>query len=564
MDKEGNGVSSWPQEMISESKRLPQPPSWHPYEWSYAAEGGKHAIFRYSGSDCNFSGHVLRFVKRDLVKISSSVGRRNDATSSASTCKVVEMMEETPSPSQTFQRNIMQPILGSYLDLARVVWLPASYCELLHDGAVASGSIPPSRLASWKIDSKERGEMDSICSDGVRATLLRDHTQLPPHPSLLPLTSTVVSVEIKPKAGYITASPLVLPIHRCKYNRTRYSIQQELVQKDHVHKGWRRAEGGRRNDRSEDSFVPSRYSPLDLFSGNVSQIRKAAYDLTRNMQNNFRVWCNGKQIFGEYESASDNECKDIINNIHPSECDVSDPKPTLLAVIVEAISTVLDRERMLSNVSSIQQLDVIDGDGAVKVYERLVFLCKGSHLEAQHLLDDAALITREDWALEQGNDNQKILRDSSPYSCPMCKSLDKLLDAIEHFQLYMRKCRQKGSSPDEDVMNASHEKCMELVDELPKEACVYLLQNWLLSLALCDVSFFVTFRTMNCGNDVPEEFQSCQHGGIASFSFQDEGLAPQNMVIHYELKIIDCDPKPASKLRERANVESKFQFATCH
>lgn len=39
----------------------------------------------------------------------------------------------------------------------------------------------------------------------------------------------------------------------------------------------------------------------------------------------------------------------------------------------------------------------------------------------------------------------------------------------------------------------------------------------------------------------------------------DELFPPSHsMVVHYEMKVVDCDPKPARKLRGRKEVESKF------
>ena len=120
---------------------------------------------------------------------------------------------------------------------------------------------------------------------------------------------------------------------------------------------------------------------------------------------------------------------------------------------------------------------------------------------------------------------------------------------------------QTGASPDEEIMNASHVKCIEHVRKLSKQACVFLLQNWLLSLALCDVSVFVTFRfLMDEEHDVMEECQSCDHGGIVSCSVQDDLLHSRAVTVHYEVKIVDCDPKPAKKLRGRTEVERKFQY----
>ena len=166
------------------------------------------------------------------------------------TCKVIEHLDE--STNHCFQRKIVGPLLGGrYLDLSRTVRLPASCCSRLYLQTLVSSSVPLSRLPSWKHDAdSERGSMGTLHNRGVEASLLRDHTQLATRRRLSPratndtmdeTTSAVLSVEIKPKAGYMASSPLVLPAHRCKYYRTRYALQQELMQKGHVKKGWQRS-----------------------------------------------------------------------------------------------------------------------------------------------------------------------------------------------------------------------------------------------------------------------------------------------------------------------------------
>ena len=90
------------------------------------------------------------------------------------------------------------------------------------------------------------------------------------------------------------------------------------------------------------------------------------------------------------------------------------------------------------------------------------------------------------------------------------------------------------------------------------EACIYLLQNWLLSSALCDVSFFVTFQLLSGDGDECQTLDvNGDRGGIVFCSLQNDSRA---VPIRYEVKVVDCDPKPAKKLRGRMNVESKFRF----
>lgn len=584
-------------------------------QWSYVAEGGKHAIFRYSGTDCRFYYHVLRVVKKDLAMVASTFrseslgGLSTDASPtvfpSAATCKIIEYMQE--SASQKFQRRIVQPLLGQcYIDLSREICLPASECSLLYHRALASGLIPPTRLPSWQMDfmGESDASVHSSLHEGVRVSLLRDHTQLPRHPRLHTANNTVISVEIKPKAGYVTSSPLVLPSNRCKYFRTRFSLQQELMQKGHVQKGWQnyginevgKGEQHRLGVRDpktihNENVTPSDYSPLDLFSGNTPQVRKALLDLCCNMQNNFRVFCNGKQICGEYEAPSDGECQIILNDMfhHSGDNDddardqqMTDAESTLLDVIIGIVTTVLDREsRLLSSMLAMQQLDVIDGDGAVIIYERLVHLC-GSNLEAEELLDKASITPSREFSPAEKNASKSDMYSTnmhdwrtgseiiaSPYTFPECESLDELLIEIIQFQTYFRERQQAGS------IDASHIKCIKCVNGLSKEACIYLLQNWLLSSALCDVSFFVTFQLLSSRHpsrhydggegdefqvlDANEECQSRDRGGIVFCSLQNNDS--RAVPIHYEVKVVDCDPKPAKKLRGRMNVvESKFRF----
>lgn len=356
------------------------------------------------------------------------------------------------------------------------------------------------------------------------------------------------------------------------------------MQKGHVRKGWLRSAVAPPGNASTTttihlsnttlttSFTPSNYSPLDLFSnGNNARIQKALNHLSQNMQNNFRVWCNGEQIFGEYTTTSKNDCQQILNDIFPSiDPEMPNPMSTLLEVITKTVSAVLSKESLLSNMLSIQELDVVDVDGAIFIYQRLVGLCGGSHAEAEKALDDASLATRDGVLLGQCDPTftgraSDYLFASSPYEIPKCDvALDKLLDEIVQFQRYLLSKVQEGSSgPDEEIMNASHAKCVAYVSQLSKEACIFLIQNWLLSLALCDVSFFVAFRlltddelaTVDAAN--VEECQACDHGGIALCSMED---GHTTLGVHYEVKIVDCDPKPAKKIRNRGESEDKFKF----
>ncbi len=562
---------------------------WSPSDWLYHAEGGKHAIFRYrrlSAAENSVTGDVvLRIPKHDLAFAYAVFGNASaDDAAIATYHGIPNNASEQETKSFLFQRDVVQPHIGQpYLDLPRSVVMPPMFCVQLYQQAIGSGNIPPSRLQSWQIKSSEKkrtpNNSNSAMNEGIKATLLHDHTTLIKHPRFPDQPKAtqhdVISVEIKPKAGYITISPLVSPKNRCKYNRTRYSLQQELMQGGHVQKGWRKK--ANQNDGNDSSvttqdpkpFTPSNYSPLDLFSGNASQIQTSLKALSNNMQNNFRVFCNGTQIFGEDISPLEDESKGILDtlvqqrtanacNNHHDE-NMMNANTTLLDFITSVVSKILHREKLLKNLLSMQLLDVIDGDGAIRVYDRLVHLCDGSNLKAEELLDKAMLHVDKTLTEKSrlcGNDNLAI----SPYELPNCSILHKLIEEMDN---------NKGiqSQQSENDRNSSHKLCVQLVDQLSQEGCIYLLQNWLLSLAMCDVSFFVTFQCLP-GDDneqcIMEECQSIDNGGILIYygdEKEEEALfGTRTMMIHYEVKVVDCDAKPAKKLRSRRQVEDKFQF----
>ena len=298
------------------------------------------------------------------------------------------------------------------------------------------------------------------------------------------------------------------------------------------------------------------------------------------MQNNYRVFYKGKEIFGQYENPPNNVCEQILHGICPQPWGggkISDPQSLLLDIIAKTVSQILERETLLSNIVSMQKLDVIDGDGAAMIYDRLVYLCKGSNFEAEKLVDEAILAPQDGSGISINGTTSLGL---SPYTINKCdntknanegeRSIDNLLQEICHFRAYLCKNMQKGSCPDEYVMNASHAKCVESVSNLSKKECIFLLQNWLLSLSICDVSLFITFQFFaDQDHTISDSYQSCENGGIMSCLLQGYGPLQGNELsaaigVQYKVKVVDCDPKPARKLGARGEAENKFHFIGMH
>ncbi|KAL3804361.1 hypothetical protein HJC23_011289 [Cyclotella cryptica] len=566
-----------------------------PDDWVYLAEGGKHVIFRHRDEhigrkhgECGtladtttncFYGRVLRIQKSELAMAAqveeASCQRRNDR---------FELKESRDSltSSERFRRLIVGPILGScYLDSPNTLFLPAPFCHRLYQNAISSGDVPSSRLSSWETQQQQVNVNNPQLNE-IKATLLPNHTVMKLHPLFVRTCNdsypTILSVEIKPKAGYLAESPLVLPDHRCKYYHTRYSLQQTLMERGIVKKGWCRqkeqhksVDDGDSDTTTQHNFTRSNYSPLDLFSGNLMQMEGALRELSKNMQNNFCVWCNGSKIFGEYESFPSAKYSEILHDLfrmHPWKQHLSEARSILLDVIVDVVAKILHRETLLENLLCLQLLDVIDGDGAVLVYKRLVSLCNGSHSEAEMAVEQNFIPLDASWSSSSPRRDcgMQDLFACSPYQPPEDTRLRLLLNEIQQFRTHLRYQRQAGFDADEATANTFHSSCVHHVKHLSKESCIYLLSNWLLSLTMCDVSFFVTFYfwEVSDSDDLNEEMliernQTEDISGLFVCKIQNIGTSP-NTMIRYQVKVVDCDPKPAIKLRGRDVVEKNFQF----
>jgi Inositol-pentakisphosphate 2-kinase len=135
------------------------------------------------------------------------------------------------------------------------------------------------------------------------------------------------------------------------------------------------------------------------------------------------------------------------------------------------------------------------------------------------------------------------------------------------------------------------------VNELDRDECVYLLRNWLLSLTMNDLSFFLTLAATDDNSSATEDDNDNDQGPKERTEGPraDGGLPPKIVVVRrqtkdapgiarvetvshgnsrggssiphacrarlkYQIKLIDCDPKPAKKLRDREAKEVPFSL----
>jgi hypothetical protein len=438
------------------------------------------------------------------------------------------------------RRYVVAPSLQTYLDIPQLAYVNQALARALCRQARQSGNIPPHRRPSWHLTREKCDEQRD--RDGPRfrnkPTLLqglwlRDYRQVLQMPAALssrdPFTCTTPSprltVEIKPKAGYTAVSPLVDPLRRVKYRTCRYHL---------LHRG---------------TSSPL-YSPLDLFSRSAPRIRQSLHSLVEAPRNNFRVWLGSQW------------CTEQLSEALPAWMEGS-----TIEQFTHILSQILlNEDAFLRQILCLQKLDVVDSDGAVRVYNRLVqHWLNGSSTRASQLLDHCPNNKNR-----QPADETPMIAPSQRHprltGCPTTLLADlseTSLALVEYLDLVV--ALERCLPDDVKRIDGFHQKAIALVNEMNQDDCLVLLRLWLLSLAMCDLSFFVGMQAYvipdgpKLMDTLPAESllfhsnQTTENPGIAVYR-----LGEKVFHIIYEIKAIDCDQKPARKLGSRGQKEEKL------
>jgi Inositol-pentakisphosphate 2-kinase len=603
---------------------------WDVSEWRYSGEGGKHALFAYYQSPFhknNTKQEVLEWTGRLLrldKKLFRNAGKRLEVEDNNQQTKLVHslpadddagkkkhsdrMRRHSKDDSLMFLREIMKPHFDQYMDLPECVSLSWQFVKDLCRVTLESQPcvVPKARRKDWVATDNDD---ESPQEDFALAWLVpeyRQHTII--SRSLVSASGPCVSVEIKPKAGYIASSPLVEPKHAAKFTKSRFVLLQALDRLGYsgmVPRGWKDTSDGSEKEEmfSLSSTKTSSYDPMDLFSGDTSRIQQAIHAMWECPQNNFKLWFSNADasVDGDPTMLIVGQCSEIAPDINAEntsnqlladffQTGVDCHTPTMKPFLVDLIACILQSEcTFLRKLRQWQLLDILDGDGAIRVYQRLVELCQGSHEEAQKLLDSSYYSSVK----KDVTDNPITAPlPGSPLDPPLqhCPAFEALCRDIRHFSEAMQRQQARFCNSDDNSKNLKQEKdiqmlllkehktcraaCLKhIVSIQAKEACRYLLQNWLLSLAICDVSFFVTMQCAPLkmagkdGNATKTRLLQHQSGSepgmvetFVSFDKVDGETVSKGMAFYYTIKLIDCDKKPSKKLETRAKKEEVFQY----
>ncbi|XP_022918146.1 inositol-pentakisphosphate 2-kinase [Onthophagus taurus] len=162
-----------------------------------------------------------------------------------------------------FYRNVMTPLMGCFVCDATLIIINRRQTEDLNK------ALQQCRPNYRKHKKLKFG----------KATFLTDFAFLPKHLDSYGLIGATYSVEIKPKQGWIANRN---PLEKCKFCQNQYlKLSQGQIKKI------------------------SNYCPLDLFSGEKHRMIKSIKSLITDPQNNFKIFRNGVQVYGE-QSNEDN------------------------------------------------------------------------------------------------------------------------------------------------------------------------------------------------------------------------------------------------------------------
>jgi hypothetical protein len=534
-------------------------------DWKYLTEGGKHALFEYLGKEINYQGYLLRVKKEDLA-LSLSIGW---TSKTATDVHKVHKNSSSPftvkSESIRYIKDVVAPQLMPYIDVPKLLSLTWGFLKQLGKRTLAQDVIPISRRSSWSIVPQQEGRticMKAKVDDHALGVLVPNYRKpvspaavVSHNPQSHSSTSSVISIEIKPKAGYKAFSPLVDPARRCKYKQSRFVLLQKLHAANKLKKEW-----------TEQKASFSSYDPLDLFSGKHEQMKTAIRALLDCPQNNLKVWVDDSLAIGN--SVPTPQWSVIGEALGLPETAIDAVRSPFVAAICE----VLYQEELLEKLLRLQLLDATDADGALLLYARLVYLCSGSNEAAERLLDNEAYVRLLDSPAIASSKEDCDLLPGSPFHVPsdasQIQALCCIIDTNRH--LLSKTTADSFIAVEMDEVRA---KALELVENLDASDCVFLLTNWLLSLAICDVSVFIILQkerreTLGMPDCVLEKkdddgspFQVClrskqsivEPGSIVWRSDKVE------VALSYQLRVIDCDQKPALKLRTRAAKEQMFE-----
>ncbi|CAL1384160.1 unnamed protein product [Linum trigynum] len=309
-------------------------------DWVYRGEGAANLVLAYSGSSPAFIGKVMRIPKVGRNAPSAVVQNQPVLTEQErllwKEAKEMVASQNKDAVERFFTELVMGPLLGpKYVDAGVLVRVSGEFLKCIEEKVTRHR--PSLRVDAAKVDV----ERDYV-------VIMSDHTVFPHGSSK---RRPCISVEIKPKCGFLPLSSFIAEENAVKKYTTRFRMHQALKL------------------NNKDISEISKYNPLDLFSGSKERIQKAIEDLFATPQNNFRVFLNGSLILGGLGGGTSKTNTITKQSFEDDLKGVIQPtKGSRTASFMQLIAETVHHSRVLDQLLDVQKLDHLDIEGAIHAY----------------------------------------------------------------------------------------------------------------------------------------------------------------------------------------------------
>ncbi|KAF7731260.1 Inositol-pentakisphosphate 2-kinase [Apophysomyces ossiformis] len=265
--------------------------------WIYGAEGNANLVLRYVGPDPSLKTKVLRLQKAATLA-----------------------EEETPDFILEFINTVIAPLLGqNYVVPMSVVPIDPKFLKAI---AIAIEPSRPKKRLQHPIDY-------SVPWAFLATDLTRQW-----HPS------PTMTIELKPKWGFLPTSPLIKTAHRSiKRRQCRFCMHSQLRNPEVLH-----------------------YCPMDLYSLDPARMRHALRELLlHHNQQKLRLFLDGRNVALDGVADHSDSLRAFFLQEQPN---------MLINSLVDLVLEILIRDPILQKLKSLQsRLDELDVEGILAFYQ---------------------------------------------------------------------------------------------------------------------------------------------------------------------------------------------------
>ncbi|XWS14544.1 hypothetical protein CRYUN_Cryun35bG0019000 [Craigia yunnanensis] len=312
-------------------------------DWVFRGEGAANLVLAYTGSSPAFVGKVMRIQKSQrngkngvngngaLITHERLLWQENEELMASPNREIIE---------QLYVKHVMSPLLGpKHVDAGMRVLVTKEFLESVEKNVTC-------HRPAWRVDSSQV----NVNRDSV--LIISDHSIFP-NGTLK--SGPCITVEIKPKCGFLPISRFIAEKNAVKRTITRFRMHQALK----LH--------------NQEVSEYSKYNPLDLFSGSRDGICKAIEALYATPQNNFRVFLNGSLVFGGLGHRTDSSIilvgeafEDALKNVIHADNGLR--TSSFIQLVAETVYT----SGILDQLLEVQKLDTYDIEGAIHAYYNVI------------------------------------------------------------------------------------------------------------------------------------------------------------------------------------------------